>query len=179
MNRPKSSNPVRNVINSSPGGPNAFNQNVGSQNALNSCATGRNAFGSGATGFNGQRSGVGPGTPAGHNVPTPPAFNQATCYPDDFGQGGFGSTDYTKIIIFGCVMLAVMALGGILFKLTSSPAPAVAAPPVVPLHVQAQQAAIEALNAHQQMMIEMRRQMAEAERGYYEEGPARYGDGGW
>lgn len=160
-------------------GRGTFSPNTGGANAFNPSSAGRSGSSPAAAGFGGPRPAAGPGAPAGSNAPTPPAFSQATYYPDDFGQGGFGSTDYTKIIIFGCVMLAVMAIGGLLFKWTAGPAPAAAVPPVVPLHVQAQQAAIEALNAHQQMMIEMRRQMAEAERGYYEDGPAGYGNGEW
>ncbi|MCL4198136.1 MAG: hypothetical protein KJZ69_11660 [Phycisphaerales bacterium] len=146
---------------------------------------GPGGFRQGGTGQGGGGLGQGHAGPGpGPGAAGPPSFVPNTYYPDEFGQGGFGQTDYTKIVIFGCVMLTIMAVGGLIMKWAApTPAPAAAAPAVVPLHVQAQQAAIEALNTHQQMMIEMRRQMAETERGYYEdEGMAEYSgdeDGGW
>jgi len=147
------------------------------QGGFNHGGTDQGGFAPGGFGQSG--SGAGPNQAASG----PPSFTPNTHYPDDFGQGGFGQTDYTKIILFGCVMLAVMALGGLLVKWSSAPAPAIASPPVVPLHVQAQQAAIEALNTHQQMMIDMRRQMAEAQQGYYEDSEMVEfrgdEDGGW
>jgi len=89
-----------------------------------------------------------------------------------------GGKDYTKWIFGGCALLGMMAVGAILANFISS-ASAVSTPtgpPAVPLYVQAQQAAIEAMHAQQQMVTEMRMRMAEAEGDYYGDG---YGQGGY
>jgi len=96
-----------------------------------------------------------------------------------FGDNQYGNSGFAKFILGVCVLLGVLALGGFIGKMTSSPTPAKAASalPAVSLQQQMQQAAIEALHTQQQMMIDVRRQMAEAESGYYENGPiGDYGD---
>ncbi len=96
-----------------------------------------------------------------------------------FGDDHYGTSGLAKFILGACALLGVLALGGFIGKMTSSstPAKAPAALPAVSLQQQMQQAAIEALHTQQQMMIDMRRQMAEAESGYYEDRPAgNYGD---
>lgn len=91
-------------------------------------------------------------------------------FDSQFGDDHYGSSGLGKFILGACVLLAVLALGGFIGKMTSSstPAKASAALPAVSLQQQMQQAAIEALHTQQQMMIDVRRQMAEAENGYYE-----------
>ncbi|MCC6906992.1 MAG: hypothetical protein IT430_03540 [Phycisphaerales bacterium] len=108
---------------------------------------------------------------------------------DDHYHGGSGMG---KFVIGGCVLLAVLALGGFIGKMTSSSnaAESKAQPsgglPAISLQQQMQQAAIEALHTQQQMMLDVRRQMAEAEQGYYEYEDQRrmvefdeYGDGNY
>ncbi len=90
------------------------------------------------------------------------------------GSAGF---DVVKVTIGCFALIGAVALGATMFSTSSDDsANQAAAPPVVPMYLQAQQAAIEAMRSQQQVMNEMRMRMAEAD-GYYEED--YYGEDNW
>ncbi len=96
-------------------------------------------------------------------------------FDSQFGDDHYGGdSGMGKFVIGGCVLLGVLALGGFIGKMTSSssasPAKGSGGLPAVSVQQQMQQAAIEMMHTQQQMMIDARRQMAEAEAGYYEDG---------
>lgn len=92
-------------------------------------------------------------------------------FDSEFGESPYGDSGMGKFVIGGCVLLGVLALGGFIGKMTSSPGKdePKQALPAVSVQQQMQQAALEMMHTQQQLMIDARRQMAEAERGYYEE----------
>ncbi len=92
--------------------------------------------------------------------------------------GGSSGIDAMKLVVGGLAVVGVLAIGSMMFSSGGDDAEAVAeAPPAVPMYLQAQQAAIEAMRSQQELMMEMQKQrMAEAE-GYYED--AYGGDDGW
>lgn len=111
----------------------------------------------------------------------------------EFDDDGLGGSQYTKLLFGASALIGMMALGALLAGAfsTAKESPTASAKqglPVVPLHVQAQQAAIDAMHAQQQVLTEMRMRMAEAESGFYGEdvgyGHGRFyeedfADGGW